>query len=88
MLIYNQKEKTGVFQKIPGSGPQPGKEHTMSKYYTQMTISGLRDKLDELEEKLFDIESEYPDDYDQRKSLENLINNICELICEREGAVA
>ena len=56
----------------------------MSSYYTTMTPSRLRDLLDELEERLFDLEQEEPDAYGKRLELENLINNICELIRLKE----
>lgn len=56
----------------------------MSSYYTNMTPSRLRDLLDELEERLFDLEQEEPDAYGKRLELENLINNICELIRLKE----
>ncbi|MBQ9686213.1 MAG: hypothetical protein IJV41_06675 [Oscillospiraceae bacterium] len=56
----------------------------MSSTYTAMTPSRLRDLLDELEERLFDLEQEEPEAYGKRMELENLINNICELIHLKE----
>ena len=56
----------------------------MSSYYCCMTPGRLRDLLDELEERLFDLEQEEPGAYAKRLELENLINNICELICLKQ----
>lgn len=56
----------------------------MGAYYTSMTPSRLRDLLDELEERLFDLETEEPEAYGKRLEMENLINNICELIHLKE----
>jgi len=56
----------------------------MGAYYNNMTPSRLRDLLDELEERLFDLEQEEPEAYGKRLEMENLINNICELIHLKE----
>ena len=58
----------------------------MSAKYTKMSISGLRDLLDQLEETLWDIECEEPDNYEQRRRMNDMINNICCLIREKECA--
>ena len=58
----------------------------MGAYYNNMSPSRLRDLLDELEERLFDLEEEEPEAYRKRMEMENLINNICELIHLKEGA--
>ena len=55
----------------------------MSKYY-EMSTSQLRDELDILEERLWDMECENPDDYAGRKVLQDVINNVCNLIHRRE----
>ena len=59
----------------------------MGAYYNNMTPSRLRDLLDELEERLFDLEQEEPEAYGKRLEMENLINNICELIHLKERAL-
>ena len=56
----------------------------MGAYYNNMTPARLRDLLDELEERLFDLEQEEPEEYGKRLEMENLINNICELIHLKE----
>ena len=45
----------------------------MGAYYNNMTPSRLRDLLDELEERLFDLEEEEPEAYRRRREMENLI---------------
>ena len=56
----------------------------MGAMYTNMTPARLRDLLDELEERLFDLEQEEPEAYGKRMQMENLINNICELLHSKE----
>ncbi len=56
----------------------------MSSYYTNMTPARLRDLLDEMEERLFDLEQDEPEAWGRRRELEDLINNICELIHFKE----
>ena len=56
----------------------------MGAYYYNMTPSRLRDLLDELEERLFDLEQEEPDAYGRRREMENLIDNVCELLHRKE----
>ena len=60
----------------------------MGAYYNNMTPSRLRDLLDELEERLFDLEEEEPEAYRRRMEMENLINNSCELIHAKERICA
>ena len=60
----------------------------MGAYYTNMSPARLRDLLDELEERLFDLEEEEPEAYRRRMEMENLINNICELIHSKERICA
>ena len=60
----------------------------MGSYYTNMSPARLRDLLDELEERLFDLEEEEPEAYRRRREMENLINNICELIHAKERVCA
>ena len=60
----------------------------MSSVYTNMTCARLRDLLDELEERLFDLEQEEPEEWGKRRALEDLINNICELIHIKERLCA
>ena len=60
----------------------------MGAYYNNMSPSRLRDLLDELEERLFDLEEEEPEAYRKRMEMENLINNICELIHLKERVCA
>ena len=48
---------------------------SMGAYYTNMSPARLRDLLDELEERLFDLEEEEPEAYRRRMEMENLINN-------------
>ena len=60
----------------------------MGTYYTNMSPARLRDLLDELEERLFDLEEEEPEAYRRRMEMENLINNICELIHAKERICA
>lgn len=57
----------------------------MSKYYTRST-AWLRDELDRLEEQLESLIEDCPDDYVSRRNLENLIDNVCNLLCRRECA--
>ena len=57
----------------------------MSKYY-KMSLGRLRDELDALEEQLWDFECENPDDYDGRRRLQDIINNVCNLIHRLETA--
>ena len=56
----------------------------MGKYYSTMSASRLRDLLDQLEEQLYDYEIDNPEDYEGRESLKNLINNVCELLFQKE----
>ena len=49
----------------------------MGAYYNNMTPARLRDLLDELKERLFDLEQQEPEEYGKRLEMDNLINNIC-----------
>lgn len=60
----------------------------MGAHYNNMNAARLRDLLDELEERLIDLEQEEPEDFGTRRSLENLICNICELIERKERLCA
>ena len=60
----------------------------MNSYYKKMNAMQLRDLLDWLEEQLWDMENEAPEDYEGRIALENLINNICELVMDKECCAA
>lgn len=57
----------------------------MSRYY-KMSVVKLRDELDRLEEQLYDLDMDNPDDWDGRRRLQDTINNICNLIYRRENA--
>ena len=57
----------------------------MSRYYTEMSAARLRDLLDELEERRLDLEAE---DFGQRRELEDLIGNVCELLFAKERLCA
>ncbi len=56
----------------------------MGATYHNMTPSRLRDLLDELEERLFDLEQEEPEAYGKRTEMANLIDNVCELLHSKE----
>ncbi len=60
----------------------------MGAYYNNMPAARLRDLLDELEERRFDLEQETPEDDSGRRALEDFINNICELIRAKERLCA
>ena len=57
----------------------------MSRYYA-MNIARLSDELDRLEEELQTVIEENPENYSARRNLENIIDNVCNLICRRECA--
>ena len=60
----------------------------MGSYYYEMSAARLRDLLDELEERRFDLDREDPEDLRQLRSLEDLIGNVCELLYARERLCA
>ena len=55
----------------------------MSTYYSSMSVSRLRDLLDEKEEQLYEMDMT-GEDYSLRQELNDLINNICELLYTKE----
>ncbi|MCQ2558224.1 MAG: hypothetical protein MJ135_03785 [Oscillospiraceae bacterium] len=55
----------------------------MSTYYSSMSVSRLRDLLDEKEEQLYEMDMT-GEDYSLRAELNDLINNICELLYTKE----
>ena len=55
----------------------------MSTYYSSMSVSRLRDLLDEKEEQLYEMDMT-GEDYSLRQELNDLINNICELLYSKE----
>lgn len=55
----------------------------MSTYYSSMSVSRLRDLLDEKEEQLYEMDLT-GEDYSLRQELNDLINNICELLYTKE----
>ena len=57
----------------------------MGRYY-KMSGTRLRDELDRLEEQLYDLDIENPDDWDGRRRLQDTINNICNLLYRKENA--
>ncbi len=54
----------------------------MSRYYSTMSITDLRDELDRLEERLDEME------YDDNSGIgiRNSIYYICEMLCRKEAA--
>ena len=60
----------------------------MGAYYNNMPAARLRDLLDELEERLCDLEQEEPEADSRRRALADLIDNICELIRRKERLCA
>ncbi len=57
----------------------------MSTCYMGMSAARLQDLLDELEERRLDLD---PEDFLQRRALEDLIGNVCELLFSRERLCA
>ena len=55
----------------------------MSKHYTRMTASALRDELDRLEAMLEDLDEE---DLYTRAGIRNRIFYICDALCRKENA--
>ncbi len=55
----------------------------MSKYYTKMSVSALRDELDRLEERLQELEE---DDAGACVGIRNQIFYICEALCRKGNA--
>ena len=53
----------------------------MSRYYSAMSASALRDELDRLEENLSELE----DNDAMRIGIQNSIYYICEALCRRES---
>ena len=55
----------------------------MSKYYSSMSISALRDELDRLEESLADLDEE---DVQGGVGIRNQIFYLCDALCRKENA--